>query len=232
MFSNTIPADDETAGSGPVQHGTTFGQQCVYTLRSLRLQPLRQATAWTRARSEGHKVVFYSSRKIATLSLIHHVIPLFCALALIVLNTRTMYIGTVSATVSTTIQFAAKFTEVLMQSSLAVILLDIVRRLVLSSESLPLGSFLAPYRLTDVSFLWSMEYWGSATSPYPRGLRRVVVSLVVPAIFLLAALLGPSTAVAMIPRLIHAPVAQTLVLMDDMSSLYPTQFETTNGKIR
>lgn len=229
MFPNTIPADDEKAE--PVQHGTTFGQQCIFILRSLRLQIFRQATPWT-PRSEGHKAVFHSSRRIVTLSLMHHVIPLFGALALIVLNTRTMYIGNVSATVSTTIQFAAKFTEVLMQSSLAVILLDIIRKSVLSSEPLPLGSFLAPYRLTDVSFLWSLEYWGSATSPYPRGLRRVVVALVVPALFLLAALLGPSTAVAMIPRLIRAPVAQTLVFMDDMSSLYPTQFGTTNGTIR
>lgn len=221
-FENDIPT---TTSSEVRPH-----QDGIFTLRSLRLQSFRQATKW-RANKEESKVVLYSSRKTAALSLLHHLLPLAGALALIVLNWHTKYIGIVSATVSTTIQFAAKFLEVLMQSSLAVILLDIIKRMVVSSEAIPLGSFLAPYRLTDLSFLWSLEYWGAATSAHPRRFRKIVVVLVVPAVFVLAALLGPSTAVAMIPRLIQAPVARSLIFLGISDTLYPKEFRTVNGTI-
>lgn len=172
-----------------------------------------------------------TSRKLAILSLTLQFLSLTGAIGLIGLNWHTMYIGVVSASVSTAIQFAAKSMEILLQFSLTVILLDIVKRMAASAQPIPLGSFLAPYRLTDLSYLWSDEYWGAVTSKHLCKLCKVVVVLCIPVMALLAVLIGPSTAIAMIPRLIQSPVAQNLIFLGTTDALYPKELSTINGSI-
>ena len=200
-------------------------------LRYVRFQLLPQTTRWTQDHEET-KVATYNNRRVSLLGFLLHVIPFAGVVALIVLNIRPHYVGGVSSTTTTAIQFAAKVLEILIQSSLAAILLDIIRTRALSHASLPLGSFLAPYRLTDISYLWSLEFWASVTSGALRGWRSTVVAICVVASICLAALVGPASAVAMIPRLVEISTYQQLIFGQQTTVTFPHTVNLVHGALR
>lgn len=99
-----------------------------------------------------------------------------------------------------TLQFAAKVHETLMIASLASILLHHIRyKLLSSSQGVPLGLATSPFRLLDLTYLWSQEF--SAAWSSEQGIRIVVSVVFHVYLFVLAAILGPASAISMLPRL-------------------------------
>lgn len=110
------------------------------------------------------------------------------------------------------LQFAAKVHETIMVASLATILLHHIRYRLLSTgqRGVPLGMMTSPFRLLDITYLWSREFL--ATLRNPRRLRPLEVITIIIHVFLftLAAVLGPASAISMLPRLGEWELAKTI----------------------
>ncbi|KAK5462459.1 hypothetical protein LTS15_002171 [Exophiala xenobiotica] len=130
----------------------TLGHVVRLALRKVKLQILPQLTKW-KAQSEEPKVVIYKNRGIAVFSILVHAVPFAGVMALLVLNINTFFIGNLSTSAVTAFQFAAKLPELLMQASLADILLYAIRWQIVRNQDLPPGGLVAPLRTADVSYL-------------------------------------------------------------------------------
>lgn len=114
-------------------------------------------------------------------------------------------------------QFAAKVHESLMIASLVDILLHNTRYRLLSladdaSSGVPLGLVTSPFRLLDITYLWSWDF--STVCLHLNGRRRLLDATTIFThifLFVLAAILGPSSAVVMLPRLGQWELAHTVV---------------------
>lgn len=122
--------------------------------------------------------------------------------------------------------------EILLQASLAAMLYGLIRHFALGKDPLPLGSLFAPLNVTSLSYLWSLELWGSLTAKCLRGRRKAVLRILVPMIIGLAAVVGPSSAVVMVPRQIHYPREDNMVLLDPEANLFPSYFNASPSAIR
>ena len=91
----------------------------------------------------------------------------------------------------------------------------------LGTHSVPLGSLFAPLQMTSISYLWSLELWGSATSPCLHKWQRAILLVFTCAMIVLAALVGPSGALLMIPRPITTFKLQFLLFFDNATTLFP-----------
>ncbi|OAP61639.1 hypothetical protein AYL99_03842 [Fonsecaea erecta] len=197
-----------------------LGHAVRLALRKAKLQILPQLTKWKGHREEP-KVVMYKSRGVVLLHILTHALPLSGVLTLLVLNINTFFVGNLSTSAVTAFQFAAKLLELLMQASLAVILLDAIRWHMVRNEDLPLGGLVAPLRATDVSYLWSLELWGSLTSKSWRGYRKTYLGLLILATVVLAALVGPTGAVAIVPRQITHSTGKYLNILNPLDDIFP-----------
>ncbi|KAI1847942.1 hypothetical protein JX266_006055 [Neoarthrinium moseri] len=186
-------------------------------IRFSRLQVLGQ---WLHPR-EKPKVALYHDRGVALIQSMAHLVPLSVVMAFIVLNIKSWYWGDPSATVLTALQFAAKILEILMQASLGIIMMSIVRYQLFKDGGLPLGSLLGPYSVTDVTYLWSLELWGSLLSKHARLWQRLFIALAIAAMLILASLVGPSIAVLLIPRPIDYTTGHFLQMLDDQATIFP-----------
>lgn len=96
-----------------------------------------------------------------------------------------------------------------MIASLASVLLHHIRhRLLSSSHGVPLGLVTSPFRLLDLTYLWSQEF--SAACSSEKGIHRVISIVIHVYLFLLAAILGPASAISMLPRLRDWELAHTV----------------------
>lgn len=196
-------------------------------LRVFRLQLLGPLLRW-KAPSERRKIAIYKSRSIAALHCLLHLPPLGVAIILIIINCRHFFIGSKSSQL-VGLQFAAKLHEILMQASIAEILFSIVRPQA-SRGYLPLGILLAPIHVSQISYLWSLELWSAIASQLMllRWKKFCLVALI-PLLILLAAIVGPSSGVAMIPRqAISAPIESIgKEIPVSMERLFPSSIDET-----
>ena len=199
-------------------------------IRCLRLQIFAQATRWKRP-SERPKVAVYQNRRVALIYSIVHIVPMSAAITFIALNIATFYCGPVSTTTLTALQFAAKTLEITIQASITAILLSIIRSELLGPTSLPLGSLMAPFHTTRVSYLWSLELWGTITSRDHGGWRRLLLALAMIAAVILTAVVGPSSAVLVIPRPIEYPVRHLLTLLDPVDTILPSKVVLNGSRL-
>ena len=149
-------------------------------------------------------------------------VPLGIAIALVTINARQVYLRDVHSDTLTATQFVAKFSEILMQASIATVVLSIVRAQVLQNEAFPLGGLVAPYNTYSVTYLWSLEFWGCVTASGVALNRRIWFAATLALALLLTALLGPSTAVLMILRQQTSHLYDDLFILDSASSTFPT----------
>lgn len=97
----------------------------------------------------------------------------------------------------------------LMVASLASILLHHIRyRLLSASQGVPLGLLTSPFRLLDLTYLWSQEFFAAWSSE--KGTQRVISIVIHAYLFGLAAILGPASAISMLPRLRDWELANTI----------------------
>jgi hypothetical protein len=127
------------------------------------------------------------------------------------------------------LQFAAKLHELTMQASLATILLTYIRYELTFGLGLPFGALFSGLQITQLSYLWSLEFWGSMSSTKFPIRRRLILLVAVLVIIFLAAIVGPASAVAMIPRLENWPAGRTHIWLNATSEDIWPSFINASG---
>jgi hypothetical protein len=200
-------------------------------LRHTRLQILGKIlgrfSGW---REEPRKVAMYRSRRIAAFHCLLHLIPLSGAITLLVLRWTHYWVG-YNPPDATTLQFVAKFHELLMQVSIVEVMLCIIRSEAIHSF-VPLGALSGAIQATQLSYLWSLDFLSMFTLDTFQGRRwrQVMVIIAIPALLISTALVGPSSAVLMIPGPGCPKYAAGQVLnYATMESMFPTHLNRMNG---
>lgn len=190
-------------------------------LRFFKVQVVGQLVAW-KTPVEHRKVAVYHNRRMAVCHSLLHVAPLSAAIALLVLNWSQYFVG-VELSQATTLQFVAKFHELLMQTSIAEVIICIVRLQTVDGY-VPLGFLSAAMQTFQLSYIWSLDFVSAVTSQVLHGWRKAVFALTIPLLIFLGALVGPSSAVLMIPRpgLSESIESATRYVNDSLDSLFPS----------
>lgn len=136
-----------------------------------------------------------------------HSFPLSVTILIILLNAREVYwqdlgLSDQNAKLQA-FQYGAKAHEMMMTTSLTAIVLYQFRSDLCGSEGVPLGFLTAVFQLSDPSFVFTKKFFGGATArAHSFGwsrFSRLTYLLILG--FALTSVVGPSSAIAMIPRL-------------------------------
>lgn len=195
-------------------------------LRCLRLQILGYLSAW-REPTERQKVAIYNRHWSAFYHVMLHMIPLSGAAVLIILNWSCIFLGS-DFDNAIWLQFVAKFHELLMQTSIAEVVLAIIRGQLINNY-LPLGALSAATQSYQISYLWSLDFFSSITSQEIPASRKVIFATLIPLLVILTAVVGPSTATLMIPRP-NVPQLIRVLKQSSFSSkeiMFPSQVRLT-----
>ena len=170
-------------------------------LRALGLSLLTSVIRrWFRGHTqEPLKIVLRQNRTVALLRSLIHVIPVSFSLWLVTLNWVTYYVGSFTYD-QVYYQVGAKALEIMIQASLAAIVLGYVRHELVLGDGLPFGTLFSGLQINQISYLWSMEFWGSVGSKSLAFHRKMILFMFLVVVFILAAGAGPSAAVLLIPR--------------------------------
>ena len=171
-------------------------------LRSLR------SLAVGRGFDEPTKIAIRKSRKTALLRALIHVVPLGVALWEITFNWNTYYVGS-NVQNQALYQFGAKLHEMTAQASIAAVIFSYVRYELSLGQGLPFGALFSGLQVSQASYLWSPEFWGSIYSTNIPFKRKVGMAVIIIIAIFLAATVGPSSAILLIPRLEYWPAGST-----------------------
>ena len=148
---------------------------------------------------EPEKIAIYRSRVTALLGTLIHVVPLGVAIFEIVLNLKGHFVGSTFDKQSY-FQFAAKAHEIVMQASIATILLSYIRYQISAGKGMPFGAVLSGLQFLQVSYLWSVELWSSILSKDFQLRRKTCFAVLILVCVTIAATAGPSSASLLIAR--------------------------------
>ena len=121
------------------------------------------------------------------------------------------------------LQFVAKLHEIVILGSLSSILLHHIRRMLLGSKGIPLGLLSSGYQTGSAEYLFSMSFWSSFRT-------NKMLTLILAISIVYANMVGPSSAVALIPSLNWFSVAvpsqgqALLYLNGKFDQIYPNKF--------
>ncbi|KAF3392489.1 hypothetical protein F1880_008790 [Penicillium rolfsii] len=171
----------------------------------------------------------------AWLAIAHHLLAIASAIIIVALNASGLWVGKELTGTSgqdteklLALQFAAKLHELLMLSSLAEILFSETVKQLVFGHGLPFGSIAAGLQFSQISYLWSKEFWATSRSTFDRK------NLLLPAIIictLLGVSIGPSSATAMRPTLDDWPAGETSFWLNATAEeLWPLNLSLTNNK--
>lgn len=164
-----------------------------------------------------------------------HIIALSTTAAVVGVNFATVYgwdqgsLGIPDNQVNNLLQFAAKIHEILIVGSLTSIVMHHIRKRLFSSRGLSFGLLGSGYQMSSVEFLFSKGFRSAFRSATDR-----ILILTLAATIIIINVAGPSSAIAMIPRLdwwdVRAPFNTSLQLYLDTSldQLYPTNLGPPN----
>lgn len=175
---------------------------------------------------EPTKIAIRKSRTTALMRALIHIVPIGVAMWEIIINWNTYYFG---ATIRNQAyyQFGAKVHEMTAQASLAAIVFSYVRYEMSLGQGLPFGALFSGLQVSQASYLWSMEFWGSICAEHLTIRRRVGMVLIVFVAFILSATVGPSSAILLIPRLEYWPAGSTDIWLNTTSqALWPDRSVT------
>ena len=194
---------------------------------------------------EPTKIVIDSRRGKALLRSIVHLLPMLVTVFVLGLSVLKVYWTDLGVPHQNVIlqawQFAAKGHEILIVASLSAIVLHRVRYGLCATEGIPLGFLAAGYQLSSISYLWSTEFRSGISTKTPSGptSRWPPLTVLIVSAVALAAVAGPSSAIAMIPRLdwwdvpdrffntpTHKP--NSYYIQADTSDLWPEHLTTNN----
>ena len=139
------------------------------------------------------------------------------------LNWITYYVGSFTLD-QVYYQIGAKALEIMIQASLAAIVLGYVRHELVLGKGLPFGILFSSLQVNQISYLWSMEFWGSIGSKSLSMYRKTFLLVFLLLVFVVAAGVGPSTAVLLIPRRDYWPAGSTHVWINGtQDDIWPMQ---------
>ncbi|MCJ1470149.1 hypothetical protein MMC07_008794 [Pseudocyphellaria aurata] len=164
-----------------------------------------------------------------------HFIALFTTAALVGVNISGVYgwdqgsLRIPDNQVKNLLQFAAKLHEIFIVVSLTAIVMHHVRRRLVSSRGLSFGLLSSGYQVSSIKFFFSKSFQSAI---FTEGLLFLTVA----ATMIIVNLVGPSSAIAMIPKLDwwkvdgHGPFDMKLQLYLDgpLDQLYPTNLGPPN----
>ena len=172
---------------------------------------------------EKTKVAICRDRSVALLRALIHVVPLSVALCEIILNWNTFYVGSASYN-QATYQLMAKIHEIMIQASISAVVFSCIRSEMALGSGIPFGLLFSGLQITQISYLWSMEFWGALRSGRWGTSRRWLLVLLIPLSIVLATTCGPASAVLLIPRLQYWPGGNTDIWLNGTSDeIWPTQ---------
>ncbi|KAL8786730.1 MAG: hypothetical protein Q9195_008105 [Heterodermia aff. obscurata] len=148
---------------------------------------------------EKTKVAISQDRLVAFLRALIHLVPVGVAMYEIILNWNTYYVGTASYS-QAFYQTIAKVHEIMIQASVAAIVLTYIRKELAVGEGIPFGLLFAGLQISQISYLWSLEYWGSVRTAALRSYSRLILLVLIPISIILATVCGPASAVLLVPR--------------------------------
>ena len=169
-------------------------------------------------RGELKKIALRRNRWYAAQRCAIHIIPCVPSIVVASLNIRGYYIGgELTGHVGEdgaklgALQLAAKFHELSINASIAAMVISYIRYQLVSGVGIPFGALLASFHFTELSYLWSMEFWGAVLSRkvFHVWYRRVPLIAVLITAIILAATAAPASAIAIIPRLDLWPACGT-----------------------
>ena len=170
---------------------------------------------------EPTKIVIRKSRQIALLRALIHIVPVGVALWEVIFNWNTYYVGS-SVRNQAFYQFFAKLHEMTAQASIAAVVFSYVRHEMSIGQGLPFGALFSGLQVSQASYLWSMEFWGSLSASNLSIRRKIGMAVTIIIAILLAATVGPSSAILLIPRLEYWPAGSTDIWVNITSSeLWP-----------
>lgn len=173
--------------------------------------------------TEQTKIAIRRSRTTALLRALIHVIPVSVALGEIMLNWNTYFVGYNVYNLAY-YQFGAKVHEIAIEASLSAIIFSYVRYELMLGGGILFGALFSGLQVSQASYLWSMEFWGTACSKNVCWKKKTRVLLVVTASVFLAAVAGPSSAILLVPRLDYWPAGSTSIWINVTSdSPWPTR---------
>ncbi|KAL4867473.1 hypothetical protein BDV12DRAFT_209847 [Aspergillus spectabilis] len=158
---------------------------------------------------EPHKVVITHSTLAALRCCAVHLIPIGVSSTIISLNIRGTYLGAdlMSPVRSETInlmlfQLAAKAHEITIVASLGVMVLQYVRHELLFGEGLPLGLLGSGLTFNNLEYFFQKEFYGGLRFMARRGNRPRKIAFILFVILagLVGALVGPASAVLLVPK--------------------------------
>ena len=95
------------------------------------------------------------------------------------------------------------------QASIDYIMFTCIRYELSLGQGLPFGALFSGLQVSQVSYLWSMEFWGTACSTNLLIRKKISIIGVISIAIFLAATIGPSSAILLIPRLAYWPAGST-----------------------
>lgn len=171
---------------------------------------------------ESVKMAIRKDRPIALLRSLIHLIPVSVSLCEIILNWNTYYVG-VSIYNQAVYQILAKIHEIVIQASLAAVVFSYIRHELTTGKGIPFGALLSGLQISQISYLWSMEFWGTIRSVHLSLRRKFTLLILIFTCIFLASLLGPSSAVLLVPRSDYWPAGSTDIWVNSsFNDLYPT----------
>lgn len=171
--------------------------------------------------NEPTKIAISKSRKVALLRAFIHIVPVSVALWEIIFNWNTYYVGSTIQN-QALYDFGAKIHEMTAQASIAAVVYSFLRYEMSLGQGLPFGALFSGLQVSQVSYLWSMEFWASVCSTNLLFKRKIGMVATIITATLLAATVGPSSAILLIPRLEYWPAGSTDVWINVTSSeLWP-----------
>lgn len=171
---------------------------------------------------ESSKIAIRKNRAVALLRTLIHLIPMGVALGEIILNWNTYYVG-VSIQNQAIYQVIAKIHELAIQASLATILLSYIRHEMTVGRGVPFGALFSGLHINQITYLWSMEFWGTVKAAHLQFGRKIALLALVAICVVLGTLCGPSSAVLLVPRLDFWPAGDTDIWVNaTLDELYPT----------
>ena len=168
------------------------------------------------------KIAIRKNRTIALLRSLIHLVPISVSLCEIILNWNTYYVG-ISIYNQAVYQLIAKIHEIAIQASLAAVIFSYIRHELTTGMGIPFGALLSGLQISQISYLWSMEFWGTIRSVQLSFRRKLALLVLIFTCIVLASLSGPSSAILLTPRSDYWPAGSTDIWVNStFNDLYPT----------
>jgi hypothetical protein len=214
--TTTMEVQPEKHFSG-LRAGTKAARESANVgLRSLGLAIVLPFNSWRG--SEKPKIALRQSHSAAVARAAVHLAPVTACLVILSFNFRVVFIHYSPALAA--LQYVAKLHEMLMQASIAAIVFGCLRQCLVGDNTLPFGAILAGSQVQNLSTMFSLEFWGAVTSPSLGWRRKLILWVIIPLSIALAATVGPSTAILILPRAMQPHVGSDDIFLNE-EALFP-----------